>query len=40
MVRFVAPDSSGELWLDLTLEHPDTAATNRYTAVLLARVRS
>lgn len=40
MVRFVAPDSSGELWLDLTLEHPDAAATNRYTGVLLARVRS
>lgn len=37
-VQFVAPDASGELWLDLTLEHAEAAATNRYTAVLGAQV--
>ena len=31
-VRFVVPDVSGELWLDLTLEHADVAVTNRYTS--------
>jgi beta-mannosidase len=28
--QFVVPDSIGDLWLDLTLEHDDVAATNRY----------
>ncbi|MEI7547004.1 MAG: hypothetical protein WCK21_02945, partial [Actinomycetota bacterium] len=32
IVQFVVPDVSGEIWLDLTLEHADAAATNRYTA--------
>lgn len=30
IVRFVVPDAPGELWLDLTLEHGDLVATNRY----------
>ena len=30
-IQFVVPDMAGEVWLDLTLEHPDAAATNRYT---------
>ena len=37
-VQFVAPKATGELWLDLTLEHPDAAATNRYTATLRAQL--
>jgi len=31
IVQFVVPEVQGELWLDLTLEHPAVAATNRYT---------
>ena len=38
MVRFVVPDTAGELWLDLTLEHAETTATNRYTSRLASRV--
>ncbi len=38
MARFVVPDATGELWLDLTLEHPEAAASNRYTSTLEARV--
>ncbi|HAP77947.1 MAG TPA: hypothetical protein DCR14_17925 [Acidimicrobiaceae bacterium] len=38
MVRFVVPDATGELWLDLTLEHPEVTATNRSTSTLGARV--
>lgn len=33
-VQFLVPDVDGELWLDLTVEHPDVAATNRYVAVV------
>ena len=29
--QFVVPDTAGELWLDLVLEHGDAVATNRYT---------
>jgi len=36
-VQFVVPDVAGGLWLDLTLEHADTAATNRYTATVEQR---
>lgn len=31
-VQFVVPDAPGELWLDLIVEHPAVAVTNRYTA--------
>lgn len=35
-VQFVVPDvDSGDLDLDLTVEHPDVVATNRYTAALV-----
>ena len=37
--QFVVPDAAGELWFDLTLEHPDTAATNRYAAIVTPRRR-
>jgi len=33
-IQFVVPDAAGGLWLDLTLEHPDAAATNRYTTAV------
>ena len=33
-VQAVAPDASGDLILDLALEHPDVKATNRYVADL------
>jgi beta-mannosidase len=36
-VQLVAPEATGELWLDLTLEHDDAVVTNRYTATLGAR---
>ena len=36
-VQFVVPDATGDLWLDLTLEHGDVVATNRYTASITAR---
>nr|AGC71333.1 beta-mannosidase [uncultured bacterium A1Q1_fos_515] len=35
MVRFVVPDAPGDLWLDLTLEHGDLVATNRYEASII-----
>ncbi len=38
--QFVVPDTAGDLWFDLTLEHGDVAATNRYTTTIAARVRS
>ena len=31
-IQFVVPDAPGDLWLDLTVEHPTVVATNRYTA--------
>lgn len=34
IVRFVVPDVPGELWLDLTIEHDDEVATNRYVATV------
>lgn len=35
-VQFVVPDvDAGDLELDLTVEHPDVVATNRYTAALV-----
>ena len=36
-VQFVVPDVAGGLWLDLTLEHAEAAATNRYTATVEQR---
>ena len=35
--QFVVPEVAGELWFDLTLEHHDTAATNRYAAIVTPR---
>ena len=37
--QFVVPEVAGELWFDLTLEHADVAATNRYAATVNARPR-
>ncbi len=37
IVRFVVPEVPGELWLDLTIEHDDDIATNRYVATVVAR---
>jgi beta-mannosidase len=34
--QFVVPDSIGDLWLDLTLEHDDVAATNRYESQIVS----
>lgn len=39
-VQFVVPEVAGELWLDLTVEHAEAAATNRYTASIGARALS
>ncbi len=36
IVRFVVPDAPGELWLDLTIEHDEQIATNRYVATVVA----
>lgn len=36
--QFVVPDTAGDLWLDLTLEHGDVVVTNRYTSTITARV--
>jgi beta-mannosidase len=33
-VQFVVPDAPGGLWLDLSLEHGDEVATNRYEAII------
>ncbi len=35
--QFVVPEVSGELWLDLTLEHSTTTVTNRYTSTVQKR---
>jgi hypothetical protein len=34
-LQFVVPNAAGALMLDLTLEHPAAAATNRYAAPIL-----
>ncbi|MEQ1872617.1 MAG: hypothetical protein ABL953_02730 [Ilumatobacteraceae bacterium] len=41
-VQFVVPSVPGALWFDLTLEHADAAATNRYASTVIdgARVTS
>ena len=36
--QFVVPDTAGDLWLDLTLEHGDVVVTNRYTSTITARL--
>lgn len=36
-VQFVVPDTAGDLWLDLVLQHGDIAVTNRYTSRINAR---
>ncbi len=33
-IQFLVPGATGELWLDLSLEHGDEVATNRYEAVI------
>ena len=38
--QFVVPDAAGDLWFDLTVEHGDVAATNRYTSTITARVKA
>jgi beta-mannosidase len=35
--QFVVPDTAGELWFDLVLEHGDAVATNRYTTTISTR---
>jgi beta-mannosidase len=35
-LQIVVPKAPGQLQLDLTLEHPDVAATNRYTTLIAA----
>ena len=35
--QLVVPDIVGDLWFDLTLEHPATTATNRYTSTVHKR---
>ena len=35
--QFVVPEMAGELWFDLTLQHPDAAATNRYASIVAPR---
>lgn len=35
-IQFVIPTTAGELWLDLALEYPDGAATNRYVSTITA----
>jgi beta-mannosidase len=37
VVQFVVPDAPGELWLDLTLEADDVAATNRDRTLIVQR---
>jgi beta-mannosidase len=36
VIQFVVADAPGALWIDLTLEHPDFAASNRYEAFIAA----
>jgi hypothetical protein len=33
----VVPDTAGDLWLDLVLQHGDIAVTNRYTSTISPR---
>lgn len=33
-IQFVVPDAPGQLWLDLSLEHGDEVATNRYESTI------
>lgn len=33
-IQLVVPDAPGQLWLDLTLEHGDQVATNRYHSII------
>jgi beta-mannosidase len=35
--QFVVPDTAGDLWFDLVLEHGDAVATNRYTTSITTR---
>jgi hypothetical protein len=35
-IQFVVPGVAGELWLDLTAEHGEQVATNRYVATISA----
>jgi len=37
VLQFVVPDAPGDLWLDLTLEGNDVAATNRDRTIIVAR---
>jgi hypothetical protein len=34
-IQFVVADAPGGLWLDLTLEHGDEVATNRYESLIV-----
>lgn len=34
-IQFVVPDTPGQLWLDLSLEHGDEVATNRYESTIV-----
>jgi beta-mannosidase len=34
MVRFVVPDTPGEIWLDLSLVYADQACSNRYASII------
>jgi beta-mannosidase len=34
VIQFVVADAPGALWVDLTLEHPEFAVTNRYESVI------
>ena len=36
-VQFVVPDTAGDLWFDLVLEHGDVVVTNRYTSTITPR---
>lgn len=35
--QFVVPDTAGDLWLDLVLEHGEIVVTNRYTSTITPR---
>ncbi len=35
--QFVVPDTAGDLWFDLVLEHGDVVVTNRYTSTITPR---
>ena len=36
-MQFVVPDTRGDLWIDLVLEHGDVVVSNRYTTTVSAR---